>query len=59
MKIKKCQIDVRTPCADRGYVCLKSYEDKRRFNEMIKKAQAELEKAKFELDGNKNSEGGE
>lgn len=53
MKIKKCQIDVRTPCADRGCACLESYEEKKQFNKTIEAVQAELEKAKFKLDEKK------
>ena len=49
MKIKPCQLNVRCPCADKGFVCLKTDEDKRRFNEKLCKMQKDLEKAKFDL----------
>ena len=47
MKIKKCQIDMNKPCADKGYVCLKSEKEKREFNAKISKMQDKLEELKF------------
>jgi hypothetical protein len=35
MEIKPCQINNGQPCADKGFVCLTSEEDKAKFNKQI------------------------
>lgn len=47
MKIKKCQLDFDCPCADKGFICLKSAEEKREFNKKLSQVQDALEKCKF------------
>lgn len=49
MKVKPCQLNVKCPCADRGLACLKTKEERLKFNEQISKIQRELEKAKFKI----------
>lgn len=53
MKIKPCQINARYPCADRGRACLKTKEEKEKFNRQVSKMQEELEKMKFDLSEDK------
>ncbi len=53
MKIKPCQINARYPCADRGRACLKTKEEKEKFNRQVSKMQEDLEKMKFDLSEDK------
>ena len=54
MKIKKCQLDMSCPCADRGRACLKTRKEKKEFNDRLTRLQERLEKAKFNLEEEKN-----
>lgn len=54
MKIKKCQLNMNCPCVDRGRACLKTRKEKKAFNDKLTKLQEKLEKAKFDLDEDKN-----
>ena len=47
MKLKKCQLDCEAPCADKGFVCLTTDEERREYNETITKIQDKLEAIKF------------
>ena len=47
MKLKKCQLDCNRPCADKGFACLSTDEEKHEYNKAITKIQDKLEAIKF------------
>ena len=54
MKLKKCQIDCEQPCADKGFACLTTDEEKCEYNKIITEIQKKLETIKFAETDDKN-----